>query len=446
MESAFQSISQEQIQSLQQKNILEDEAFTSASGTYKIPLGKNDSEELIVKNLEDLTHILVCGTTGSGKTSFVQTMLAVLCDNCSPDELRLVIYDCKGVDYIAFRKVKHLLLPIMIDQNTANNSIQWLIQESRNRLNEFAKYNTKDLASYNSRCSSNEKKPRIAVVLDDFSMLMLNKSEMSELLNVIKIGRTVGIHFIIVSSLTFNSGLQKELISNIPCKITFKLASLAESNAIIGQSGAELLRTPGEMLFRSSNERFKCQASYAQFENISEAMISQGVARRSIFELGEKASSLFSEYNSCAKENKVKENKANEAQINKSEPIEKEVKLRNFEEFEIGETELCVSDNKIKYTKRVIFKEGPGHITPEFKGNIIRKIVYKAPSIFSKGYFTFGFDSDISIGVNGPQILDVNGKNISDIMRVDFDSSNSKVVKRFLQQISEDTGIPITYK
>jgi len=562
MQDVFQAVSQDIIQTSQRENILEDKAFFSMQGEYKLPLGKAEDGTLIVKDLEDITHILVGGTTSSGKTSFVQTTLSVLCKNSNPNEFKVLVYDSKAIDYSAFKSIPHLIKPVMFERNSAINSLRWIETEEKERLNRFVDVCAKDLDGYNNRCNNAglSKIPRILVVLDDFSMLMLEKDEMNVLLNIIKNGRTTGIHFIIVSSLLSKAVLPKELLSIIPCRISFRLTSRDESSNFLGITGAESLNPPEDMIFRFLNESIRCKAAHATFENISNVMKSLKNQTNNMGELREKAAQLFSNQNPHARikqksgtpgsyiikgqksynfyENseqreaiehndfkydeliadvgrfvidnqkgsigmlqrtfKIGFNRAAvimdqleelgvvgietgtkprsilmsldewesivannfkrgdklgtfpKVETDKHEKESKEIQLRDFETISVGTTELCIKNNKIKYVKQVMFAAGSGHITPEFGGDIIRKIIYKPPTLFSKGYFTFGFDENQGVTVQNenPDKVNVNAnsQNISEIIKVSFDSSKDRDIKRFLQQISEDIGIPITRK
>ena len=231
MDVAFQSMAQSETKTEKREkgNLLDSDAYLSATGKINIPIGKTDTGEVIVRDLDVIPHILVCGFTGSGKTSFVQTTLAVICKDKPKDDVRLVIYDSKGVEYTAFRNAPQLLIPIIIDRDNAIKAITDLANESQERFKCFAELGCKDLEKYNQRVSGRERKPIIIMILDDYSALDLDRNSLYEFQTILKNGRIAGIHLIVVSSISASKVLQKELISNIPCRISFKLKSKTES-------------------------------------------------------------------------------------------------------------------------------------------------------------------------------------------------------------------------
>ena len=122
---------------------------------------------------------------------------------------------------------------------------------------------------------------------------------------------------------------------------------------------------------------------------------------------------------------------------------ETEVQLRDFAQFSIGESTLSISDNKINYTKKIVTPYGKGTLSPSFSGSIVKGLVYKKPSFISKGFITFEFDSQANIIIDNPHLLNANHGNISDIVKIEFNSIQDAMIKLFLQQLSEDLGVPI---
>lgn len=125
------------------------------------------------------------------------------------------------------------------------------------------------------------------------------------------------------------------------------------------------------------------------------------------------------------------------------EDNEPKVKLRDFAEFAIGESTLSVHDHQIHYTKPVMTKLGKGHLTASFSGSNVIGLIYKKPSIFSSGYMTFEFDSNINIKNENPYLLQADKSNISDVIKIEFGAGQDRLIKLFLKQLSEDIGVPI---
>ena len=543
MDVAFQSMTQSENRTDKQTkgNLLESDAYLSATGKINIPIGKTETGEIIVRDLDEIPHILVCGFTGSGKTSFVQTTLAVICQDNPNDEVRLVIYDSKGVEYTAFRNAPQLLLPIITDRDKAIKAISYLSNESQERFKCFAEIGCKDLEKYNQRVSRSEKKPIIIMVLDDYSALDLDRNSLYEFQTVLKNGRIAGIHLIVVSSISASKVLQKELISNIPCKISFKLTSKTESKNVLESYGAEMLSVPGEIIYKFQNDYYKCQCAYATFENIEKTMKTVSGTPASLSVLGTIAKGIFSDSSVrkldkqeadtdkqqkdmliqagrlitssgkasigslqryfkigfiaaarlmddlethgvvgpesgtkprailmtvseweqvCSKELRGGKPLPPKPSLVQRSPIygtasktvdaeeeddEPEIKLRNFAKFKVNGIEISVSDHKINYTKPIITRLGPGHISPSFSGSKVTRIIYKKPSFFSgKGFFTFEFSPDVKIEKPNDYLLHVDLNNISEVIKVEFGTDADRTIQLFLQQISEDIGIPIS--
>ena len=125
------------------------------------------------------------------------------------------------------------------------------------------------------------------------------------------------------------------------------------------------------------------------------------------------------------------------------EDDEPKVKLRDFAEFAIGGSTLSVHDHQIHYTKPVMTKLGQGHLTASFSGSNVIGLIYKKPSIFSSGYMTFEFDSNINIKNENPYLLQADKSNISDVIKIEFGTGQDRLIKLFLKQLSEDIGVPI---
>lgn len=539
MEVAFQSVPKTEKQNIlqEQGNLLDSSAYLSATGKINIPIGKTEAGEVIVRDLDDIPHMLICGFTGSGKTAFVQTMLAVICKNNPPD-VELIIYDSKGVEYTPFRNDPHLMLPIITERAKAVSAIEFLALESQDRFRKFAELGCKDLDRYNQMVSGVQKLPVIVFVLDDYSALNLERDELYQFQTVLKNGRIAGIHAVVISSISVAKVLQKELISNIPCRITFKLTSKTESKNVLESYGAEMLNVPGEMIYKFQSDFIKCQCAYATFENINGAMRTTKLPPAGLSALGDIAAGFFSDAAPEKKTEAVREDnriddllieagnmitlsgkasigyiqlmlkigfnraarlmdelethgvvgpemgtKAREILMNDrdwerycaekgwsnptpshnrstvpyssasygSKPMqavekneEPEIQMRNFATFEVDGVKMSVSDNRIKYTKPIMTRLGQGTISPSFTGSSVTRIVYKKPSFFSKGFFTFEFKPDTKIENPNPSLLFADISNISEIIKVQFGSGTDRTIQLFLQQISQDIGIPIT--
>ncbi len=311
MADSFESIKTEEVtgQAINQLNILESKEYIDAQGEIKVPIGKNENGKVIVRDLDDIPHILVTGTTGSGKTSFIQMLIAVVCKTCSPKKVKFAIYDAKGVEYTPFSEVSHLFVPVITYRHKAIETIKDLALESKCRLKELACFGCKDIRSYNEQVGKDDRKPALFFVIDDFYSLNLSKEELTDFYSIINNGRLTGIHVIVATSIATSKMLEKELISNVPCKVCFKLPTKVESKLVLEMAGAENLHIPGELIFKYQNDLFKVQGAYSTFENIRTAMSAIPAAIPNAASLQKMAESLFDTVQLPLKKNDAKSKK-----------------------------------------------------------------------------------------------------------------------------------------
>ncbi len=538
MAVAFQNSAGSQFQRELDGNILDSEEFLSIAGKIVVPLGSTENGDLVVRDISTIPHILVCGFTGTGKTAFVKTLLSVIISRHSSKDVKIMIYDSKLIDYSQFGNAPHLMCPVISDREKAISSIKYLADESRRRLNLLANSDCKDYEKYNEKQSEfNKKLSEIFFVIDDLAYLQLDKNEVHDFLFVLRSGRTAGIHAIVVSSLASTKALQKELISIIPCRICFRLSTMAESRAVLEQSGAEELFVPGEMIYKYQNDFYKCQSAYATYENIDGVMKSVVHSVVSILSLGAEASSLFADLSSEMAaglgENSTNDydeyiSEAAEMIINTKQAIigsiqrrfrvgftrassimdqlqelgvvgpdegtktrevlmtidewhakvktigafrnnrtttgssrnsvipahtsqiaaeddASRIALRDFAKFSFGENTFSIHDNRIHYTKPIMTKFGKVDLTAQFSGSIVCGLIYKKPSFFKQGYLAFKIKPEANIKNSNPHLLQINNRNLSVVTRIEFELGHEEIVRLFLQQLSEDIGVPIKY-
>ena len=237
---------------------------------YNISIGRAENGSDILLNPCNLSHLLVCGLPESGKTSFVQSVFSSLILQAGEKDVKLIIYDSKITEYVAFGGLPHLLIPIISDRTKFNALINWTIAEIKHRLQQMAESACRDYKSYNMLVEGKgiSSLPDIFIIVDDFSTLLFGRDEFRNFIYCLSNGRVAGVHMIIISSLPSTRAIQKQLITNIPNKALFRMSSRAESRAHINTVGAEKLRIPGEMIFRTTYESFCCRSTYVPPEQI----------------------------------------------------------------------------------------------------------------------------------------------------------------------------------
>ncbi len=258
-----------------------------------VSLGTDINGETFSQDVGGIPHFLVCGFSGSGKTSFIQSLMHQICTSHPPDEIRFIVYDSKAIDYGAFESIPHMLIPVITEEAKVCGALHWLNTEVQRRIRTFSNEGVKDLAGHNRK--NTETLPRIFAILDDFSSISLDTQSTAALTNVLKNGRVAGIHCVLVTSMPSSRTLQKDIISNLPCRISFCVSIRADSRVAIEQNGAENLQVPGELIFKYQNQLVKCHAVYIPYSDIQESMNSlRKQQKKNLNLLGDMAANIFS--------------------------------------------------------------------------------------------------------------------------------------------------------
>lgn len=228
--------------------------FTSSKSKVSFSVGKDIAGDSIIGDIAKLPHLLIAGTTGSGKSVCTNSLIISLLYKATPDEVRLIMVDPKMVELGIYNGIPHLLIPVVTDPKKAAGALQWAVSEMMKRYRVFSEVGVRDLASYNSMAAKTdgmEKMPQIVVVIDELADLMLVAAKEVEesICRVAQMGRASGMHLIIATqrpSADVITGLMK---ANIPSRIAFAVASALESRIILDTQGAEKLVGRGDMLY-----------------------------------------------------------------------------------------------------------------------------------------------------------------------------------------------------
>ena len=235
------------------RDILESPKFISAKSKLSFALGKDIGGEGIIGNISKLPHMLIAGTTGSGKSVCMNSLILSLLYKARPDEVRLIMIDPKMVELGVYNGIPHLYVPVVTDPKKAAGALQWSVVEMLKRYRLFSEVGVRDLENYNKHCAATgeETLPQVVIVIDELADLMLVASKEVEesICRVAQMGRAAGMHLVIATqrpSADVITGLMK---ANIPSRIAFAVSSAMESRIILDQGGAEKLVGMGDMLF-----------------------------------------------------------------------------------------------------------------------------------------------------------------------------------------------------
>ena len=237
------------------REVIDSQSFENARSKSAFAVGKDIGGNCIIGDISKLPHMLIAGTTGSGKSVCMNTIIVSLLYKASPEDVKLIMVDPKMVELGVYNGIPHLLIPVVTDPKKAAGSLQWAVSEMMRRYKAMSDAGVRDLESYNSIMESQEesgkKLPQIVVIIDELADLMLVAAKEVEesICRIAQMGRASGIHLIIATqrpSADVITGLMK---ANIPSRIAFAVASNMESRIILDTQGAEKLVGKGDMLF-----------------------------------------------------------------------------------------------------------------------------------------------------------------------------------------------------
>jgi S-DNA-T family DNA segregation ATPase FtsK/SpoIIIE len=238
------------------KNLLEHPNFQNATSSLTLALGRDVAGVPVFANLAKMPHLLVAGSTGTGKTICLNTLITTLLYENSPETLRLILIDPKRVEFPVYNDLPHLLTPVIVDSTKSVNAFKWLIGEMDRRFSVLSEAKARDINSYNEKMikDGTELMPFIVLVVDELADLMASRGREIEaaIVRLAQMARAVGIHLILATqrpSVEVITGLIK---ANITSRITFQVASQVDSRTILDASGAEKLLGAGDMLFLSA--------------------------------------------------------------------------------------------------------------------------------------------------------------------------------------------------
>ena len=230
------------------KELLSDHNFKNTVHKIPICIGKDISGNIEVIDLSKTPHLLVAGTTGSGKSVFINTLLASLLYKFSPEDLRLILIDPKMLELSVYNDIAHLLTPVVTEPKKAIIALKWVCKEMERRYSLMNEENTRSLEGYNQK--SIEKLPYIVVFIDEMADLMMTAGKEVEhyVQRLAQMARACGIHLVMATQRPSVDIITGSIKANFPSRISFQVASKYDSRTVLGESGAEQLLGNGDML------------------------------------------------------------------------------------------------------------------------------------------------------------------------------------------------------
>lgn len=257
------------------REIIEDKKFSQFPSKLAFGIGKDIAGKTVVSDISKMPHLLIAGSTGSGKSVCINTLIISLLYKSKPEDVKLLMIDPKVVELGIYNGIPHLLIPVVTDPQKAASALNWAVKEMTRRYNLFAENNVRDMKGYNALKNGEDLLPQIVIIIDELADLMMVASKEVEaaICRLAQMARAAGLHLIIATqrpSVDVITGLIK---ANIPSRLAFSVTSGTDSRTILDVSGAEKLLGKGDMLFHpiGSNKPQRIQGAFIsdkEVENI----------------------------------------------------------------------------------------------------------------------------------------------------------------------------------
>ena len=234
-------------------DVIDSDAFRDSKSKLSAALGKDIGGNVIVGNIAKMPHVLIAGTTGSGKSVCINALILSLIYKATPDEVRMIMIDPKQVELGIYNGMPHLYVPVVTDPKKAAGALQWSVVEMLKRYRLFSEVGVRDLAGYNAVLRANDQPtlPQVVIIIDELAdLMMVAAKEVEEsICRVAQMGRAAGMHLVVATQSPRADVITGLMKANSPSRIAFAVSSALESRIILDQQGAEKLIGQGDMLY-----------------------------------------------------------------------------------------------------------------------------------------------------------------------------------------------------
>ncbi len=256
--------------------LMSEAEYTDSVLNTRVCIGKDIENKPVIDSVERLTHMLIAGATGMGKTVCISSLLLSMMKKAAPSELKLILIDPKMVEYPLFTDAPHLLTPVIFNTKKAAGALMWAVEEMERRYELIARSGKRNINEYNELCAEDPsvgtKLPRIVIVIDELADLMLQVRDTAEnlIMSLAQKARAAGIHLIIGTQRPTDDVITDAIKSNIPSRICFRVATRQDSSRVLDCSGDEKLLGSGDMLFMKPGLTMplRVQGAYASDDDV----------------------------------------------------------------------------------------------------------------------------------------------------------------------------------
>ena len=257
------------------REIFSTPAFRNSESKLTFAVGKDIAGNIILGDIAKMPHVIIAGTTGSGKSVCTRSIIMSILYNATPEEVRVILIDPKIVEFKVFEGIPHLLIPIVTECKKAAGALNWAVNEMMRRYQIFADAGANDLKSYNSYAKQNKdikKMPQIVVFIDELAdmMLVAGKEVEDYICRLAQMGRAAGMHLVIATQRPTTDVITGLIKANIPSRIALSVMSQVDSRTIIDMAGADKLLGNGDMLYMpiGTNKPVRVQGCFASQTDI----------------------------------------------------------------------------------------------------------------------------------------------------------------------------------
>lgn len=258
------------------REIIESEAFNNNTSNLTVGLGKDIYGNCKIVDLKKTSHMLISGTTGSGKSMFLHILINSILYKAKPNEVKFLMIDTKAVELSFYNGIPHMLIPVITDRNKALGSLAWIVEEINNRYLKFANKGAKNIEEYNEKQDDINKLPEIILIIDEYADLIeMDKQAIEQNIYVLtQKARATGIYLILVTERPSIKIINGTVKANIPTRISFKLPSQVDSRVVLDVTGAENLLGNGDMLLKEigTYELTRCQGAFISNKELEQVV------------------------------------------------------------------------------------------------------------------------------------------------------------------------------
>ncbi len=248
-------VENESVTMVRLREIIDSDAFKNSKSKITFAVGKDISGNAIVADLKSMPHLLIAGSTGSGKSVCINSIITSFIYKANPDEVKLILIDPKVVELGNYNGIPHLMIPVVTDPTKAAAALNWAVAEMTDRYKKFAEEGVKDLESFNEFVLANDEKeremPQVVIIIDELADLMMAAPSQIEesICRLAQMARAAGMHLIVATQRPSVDVITGVIKANIPSRIAFAVSSQVDSRTILDMQGAEKLVGKGDMLF-----------------------------------------------------------------------------------------------------------------------------------------------------------------------------------------------------